>query len=150
MSEVGSIWLSLIIGLVVMMMGWGFAKWATATLLGQPYDTGVTWQTGTRAGQSVAYWDLMGHQALSESALFLFGLACVLEAAAMAASYARPRLRTATVSVALLVTLLATIYNMVACVVLFKDGITPILSLLVVGFGGYMAFAEWAMLRARR
>lgn len=86
MSEVGSIWLSLIISMVVMMMGWGSAKWATATLLGQPYDTGVTWQTGTRAGQSVAYWDLMGHQALSESALFLFGLACLLEAAAMAAS----------------------------------------------------------------
>ena len=150
MSEVGSIWLSLIIGLVVMMMGWGSAKWATATLLGRTYDTGVTWQTGTRAGQSVAYWDLMGHQALSESALFLFGLACVLEAAAMAASYARPRLRTATVSVALLITLLATIYNMVACAVLFKEGITPILSLLAVGFGGYMAFAEWAMLHPRR
>ena len=47
MSEVGSIWLSLIIGLVVMLMGWGFVKWATATLLGQPYDTGVTWQTVT-------------------------------------------------------------------------------------------------------
>ena len=149
MSEVGSSWLSLIIGLVVMLMGWGFVKWATATLLGQPYDTGVTWQTGDRAGQSVAYWDLMGHQALSESALFLFGLACVLEAAAMAA-YTRPRLRTATVSVALLITLLATVYNVVACVVLFKDGITPLLSLLAVGFGGYMAFAEWAMLRSRR
>ena len=142
--------MSLIIGLVVMLMGWGFAKWATATLLGRHYDTGATWQTGTRAGQSVVYWDLIGHQALSESALFLFGLACVLEAAAMAAGYARPGLRTATVSVALLITLLATGYNMVTCVVLFKDGITPMLSLLAVGFGGYMAFAEWAMLRSRR
>ena len=150
MGDVGSIWLSLIIGLVVMMMGWGFAKWATATLLGHPYETGATWQTGDRAGQSVAYWDLMGHQALSESALFLFGLACVLEAAAMAAGYARPRLRTTTVSVALLFTLLATVYNLVTCVVLFKADITPMLSLLAVGFGGYMAFAEWAMLRARR
>jgi hypothetical protein len=150
LGEIGNIWLSLIIGVVVMLMGLGFAKWATATLLGHSYDTGVTWQTGPRAGQDVGYWELLGHQALSESALFLFGLACVLEAAAMAAAHARPRLRTATVSVALLITVLATVYNVVACAVLFRDGITPLLSLLAVGFGGYMAFAEWGMLRERR
>ena len=145
-GEVGNIWLSLIIGLVVMLMGLNFAKWAMATLLGQTYDTGYLWPDG----RPVAYWELQGHTAVSDSALFLFGLACVLEAAAMAAAHARPRLRTATVSVALLTTLLATAYNAVACVVLFRDNVTPLLSLLAVGFGGYMAFAEWGMLRSRR
>lgn len=147
-GEVGNIWLSLIIGVVVMLMGWGFAQWATATLLGRPFESGYHWEDG----RPVAYWDVVVpyHQAISDSALFLFGLACVLEAAAMAAGYARPRMRTVTVSVALLITVLATVYNVVACAVLFKDGITPLLSLLAVGFGGYMAFAEWGMLRERR
>lgn len=150
LGEVGNIWLSLIIGMVVMLMGLDFAKWGVTTLLGRTYDTGVIWQTGDRAGQTVAYWDIVGHQAVSDSAIFLFGLACVLEAAAMAAAHARPRLRTATISAALLITLLATAYNGVACVVLFKDNVTPLLSLLAVGFGGYMALAEWGMLRCRR
>ncbi len=150
LGEVGNIWLSLIIGLVVMLLGLDFAKWAMATLLGHTYDTGVTWQTGDRAGQSVAYWDIVQHQAVSDSALFLFGLACVLEAAAMATAHTRPSLRTAAVSVALVVTVLATAYNAVACVVLFKDNVTPLLSLLAVGFGSYMALAELGLLRSRR
>jgi hypothetical protein len=59
-------------------------------------------------------------------------------------------LRRVTIAVALAMTLAAVFYNLVTCAVLFHDGITPLISMLAVGFGGYMALSEWLMLRAAR
>lgn len=148
-GDLASIWLSLIIGLLMMMLGWGFAQWAIPTLLGRPYDSGVLWTTGVNTGKTVAYWDLIGHEALSESAIFIFGLACVLEAAAIGVGRIRPGATMVATGLALTMTLVATIYNLVTCGVLLQDGVTPLLSLLAVAFGGYMVITHWATLRGR-
>src|SRR5688572_6393201 len=47
------VWLSLIIGLILMMVGWTFARWAIATLTGQTFHTNVNWTAGPKAGQEV-------------------------------------------------------------------------------------------------
>jgi hypothetical protein len=46
-------------------------------------------------------------------------------------------------SLALLLTLVATIINLYACIKLFDFGITPIISGLAVAFGGWILYDEW-------
>ena len=84
------IWISAVIGLVVIMMSWNFARYLGATLTGKPFHTNVVWQTGEQAGEEVAYFDLEGYTAWSESAMFVFGIALLFEAAALWAAGGDP------------------------------------------------------------
>src|SRR5687767_12879484 len=106
------VWLSLIIGLILMMVGWTFARWAIATLTGQTFHTNVTWTAGPKAGQEVDYFELQGFTAWTDAGLFLFGLAMVLEAAMLAVVYSRMGGKVALTALALLVTVLATALNL--------------------------------------
>jgi hypothetical protein len=146
------VWLSAIIGAFLILMGKSFGGWLIATLSGRPYSTGVVWGEGAgeRAGQPVAYWDLEGYTALNDSAIFLFGVAMILEAVVLALIGTRFRHKVGLVSVALLVTLLATAYNLFACVKLLSAGVLPMWSMLAVGFGGYIAVFEWKLLQQLR
>lgn len=141
------VWLSLVVGIILMVMGWQFAQWAITTLTGGTYDTEVVWRTPDKNGQMVPYWQLIGHQALSESAIFLFGLAMVMEAAAMTVGLLVPRFWRPAIFGSMLMSILMTVYNALAVVVLLKDKQTPLVSLLAIGFGGYMAMAQWRALR---
>jgi hypothetical protein len=49
--------------------------------------------------------------------------------------------------IAFLVTLTATGVNLYAVVKLFSNGVTPLLSMLAVGFGVYIAMFQWNSLR---
>jgi hypothetical protein len=144
------VWLSLVIGLILMMVGWTFARWALATLTGQTFHTNVTWTAGPKAGQEVAYFELQGFTAWTEAGLFLFGLAMVLEAAMLTVVFSRMGGKVALTSVALLVTFLATALNLVVAVRLLGVGITPLMSALAVAFGGYMVMYEWRLLQQIR
>ncbi len=142
------VWLSAIIGLVMIMMAWNFARFLGATLTGQMFHTNVTWQTEERAGEEVAYFDLEGYTAWSESAMFLFGVALLLEAAALAAAHRPFAARKLLVGFALTITVIATIYNLGVAGLLFTHGMMPIISILIVAFGGYMAAYEWRLLKS--
>lgn len=145
---VGSeVWLSLVIGVVMMLLGHSFAGYALATLRGKPYDTGVSWVEGEKAGQLVGYWELSGFSGLTDCGIFLFGLSLVLEAAVLAVAFGTFRRKTPLVGVALLLTVVATAFNLYVVAKLFSVGVMPIISLLAVGFGGYIAFYEWTVLR---
>ena len=141
------VWISVILGIVFMFMGWNFARYAAATLTGRTFHTNVNWTEGEKAGQEVAYYDLQGGTAHTESGLFLFGLALVLEALAMLAAHAGAPGRRALVGFALLVTLAATGYNLFVVVRLFGMGITPLMSVIAVAVGGYMATYQWRLLK---
>jgi hypothetical protein len=141
------VWLSLIIGLILMMVGQSFARYAVAKLRGQPFHTNVNWTDGPKAGQEVEYYELEGFTAWTDTGIFLFGLAMVLEAAMLAIIYSRLGGKRALTGLALFVTILATGLNVYVCVKLFGGGIMPLMSALAVAFGGYMAIYEWRLLQ---
>jgi len=138
-------WISLVIGILLLMLGWRFARYLAATLTGQTFHTEVVWTSGPLAGQEVPYFNLSGFVAISESAMFLFGLALIFEAAALFVAFGRFRFRAALVCLAAIVAFAATAYNLVAAVLLFTAGVIPTISLLAVAFGGYMVIYLWKL-----
>src|SRR5688572_15418860 len=50
------IWISAVIGLIFIMMGWTFARYLVATATGKPFPTNVTWVEGEKAGTEVSYF----------------------------------------------------------------------------------------------
>ena len=141
------VWLSAIIGIVLMLLKHSFAAWAVAALTGSAYHTNVNWTAGPNAGQEVAYWDLEGFTALEDAAVFLFGFALVLEAAVLAVVHSRVRSKRPLLLLAITITLVATALNLVVAGKLVGAGVTPLLSLLALGFGGYIAAYEWRLYR---
>jgi len=144
------VWISAIIGLVLMLVGRSFASYLAATLTGQPFHTNVLWNMGPKEGQEVGYWELTGYTALSDSAIFLFGLTMVLESVVLAIMNTRFKAKTQLVAVALFFTALVTIYNALAALMMLTVGIPPYSSLLAVAFGGYIALFEWRLLQQLR
>ncbi len=114
--------IAIAIGIIFMLIGMRFAKWAIATLSGRTFDTGIIWSSGSpNAGQPVAYWDLQGYVAFTETGVFLFGLAMVVEGIVLAVF-----LRSRTWQVpALLATIglsaLATAFNLYVCTVFWGN-----------------------------
>lgn len=146
----GEVWMSLIIGLILMMAGWTFARWAIAKMTGQAFHTNVKWTAGPKAGQEVDYFELQGFTAWTDMGLFLFGLALVLEAAMLAVVYSRAGGKVVLTMLALLVTVLATALNLFVAAKLLGIGIMPLMSALAVAFGGYMIMYEWRLLQQLR
>jgi hypothetical protein len=143
----GQVWLSGIIGLLLVMFGWNFARFSIAKLTGQTFHTGVNWTSGEKAGQEVDYFDLQGYTAYTDAGIFLFGLAMVLEAVLLATVRNNTPASRAIVGFTLLVTVLATALNILVVGLLLKTGILPLMSGLAVAYGGYMAAYEWQMLK---
>jgi hypothetical protein len=144
------VWLSAVIGAVVMFMGINFARWALTTMTGGTFQTNVNWTAGPKAGQPVAYWELDGFTALQDTALFLFGFAMVLEAIVLVAVHRGGRGRVPLLVFAISITLLATALNLLVAMKLIAAGFLPLASLLAVGFGGYIAAYEWRLLQHYR
>ena len=143
-------WLSLVFGLLCVMLGFRFAKWAATTLTGGTFVTG--WELGPPVnpgdppqGTPIDYWDLTGGTALTEAGLFTYGVALLLLAALLlASSRASAGIRRALTGAGLVVAALATAVNVVAVFYLFSIGILPLYSLLAAVFGGWLTFTLWA------
>jgi hypothetical protein len=141
------VWLSGIIGLLLIMFGWNFARFCSAKLTGQTFHTGVNWTAGPKEGGEVDYFELQGYTAYTEAGIFLFGLALVLEAFLLATVKRNTPASRAIVGFTLLITVLATALNLIVCGLMFKIGLLPIMSGLAVAYGGYMAMYEWQLLK---
>jgi hypothetical protein len=151
-SDVGysvgaEVWISAILGVVFLFMGSNFARFAAAKLSGGVYHTNVNWTAGEKEGQEVAYFDLQGGTAYTESGIFLFGLALVLEALSLLAAHVAAPGRKPLVGFALFVTLSATAYNLFVAIKLFGVGIPPMMTIIAVAIGGYMAAYQWRLLK---
>ena len=120
---------------------------ASAKLAGREYHTEINWNIGPNAGQEVAYWDLTGGMAWAETGIFLFGVAMILEALALAIVSSRVGGKRPVVVASLGVVVIATIINLVAAFKVFNVGAIPTISGLAVAFGGYMAMYQWKLLR---
>jgi hypothetical protein len=139
------VWISVIFAIVYMYIGFNFARYVVTKVTGGTYHTNVNWTAGEKAGQEVDYYDLQGGTAHSDSAMFLFGLALLLEAIAMLIAHSGASGKKLFVGFALFVTLLATAYNLFVIAKLFGMGITPLMSVIAVAIGGYMATYQWRL-----
>ncbi|MGB7160535.1 MAG: hypothetical protein WBD40_20890 [Tepidisphaeraceae bacterium] len=139
------VWISVILGVVFMFIGANFARYAAARLTGGQFHTNVNWTAGDKEGTEVDYFDLQGGTAYTESGMFLFGLALVLEAASLLVVHMGAPGKRALVAFALFVTLLATAYNLLVVFKLFAAGVMPLMTVIAVAIGGYMAAYQWRM-----
>jgi hypothetical protein len=146
------IWISVIVGLILMFFGMNFARWGIATLSGHTYDTGMTWGAPVPGdpnphaeGSPIGYWEISGSAALQDCAIFLFGFAMILEAVVLWAVHSRVRAKRPLLAFALAITLVATLLNVIVSGKLFMIGVLPFLSLLAIAFGGYIAIYEWRL-----
>jgi hypothetical protein len=141
------VWFAVIVGLILMALGRTYAQYELGRLTRHPYHTHVNWTEWPMDGQEVGYPDLEGLDYYSDSGLFLFGLSLVIAAAAHLMSVTRLRIRRPFAWLAMLLVLAATIYNIFVSAKLFGIGITPVLSLLCVAFGGFEVFLQYRSLR---
>jgi hypothetical protein len=140
------VWVAVIVGLILMLIGGNFARYEVGKWTHHPYHTNFNWTEGPKEGQEVDYPELDGLQMYSDSGLFLFGLALMVVAILQLTLVFRPTLaRPATVfSLALVVAAVA--YNLFVSFKLYSIQILPILSLLCVAFGGFEAFMLYRLI----
>lgn len=137
--------IAVIVGVIFTFLGARFGSYLLSIISHKPFHTGVIF---TSTGAEVPYSQLSpGHPMINEAGMFLFGLAMLLDAAVIATANASPRLRRPLLSVALVTTTLAVLFNVYVAAVFFKDGALPLFSLLAVGIGGYSAMIQWAMFK---
>jgi hypothetical protein len=143
------IWISLVIGILLLMMGRNFGQWAIATLKHEPFHTGYFWpDEAPYNGREETYFELIGFTALSDMGIFLFGAMLLAEAGAKTLLVLKPgAIGRGALILAAFLTLGTTLLNIYACFKLFDFGVVPTLSALAVAFGGWILFDEWATLQ---
>lgn len=146
-----SVWISLVLGLILLMLGANFGRWAAATLSGKEFQTGVQWTdaAGERAGKMVGYFELQGGTAWSDAGLFLMGAALLIDAVLIALYYQRKKPSVALLLFAIFFTGAAMVLNLFVAVHLFSMGILPFLTMGALLVGGMMMFDHVPMVRSR-
>ena len=139
-SNVAEVWISAALGVILMLMGRTFAAYLLSLLTGSFFHTGVIWQTGPKAGTEVSYPELQGFPMLTDASMFLFGLVLLLDAVVL---YFGGGKRVWIIALGFAATVLVTAFNTFVSIKLLGNNITPILSLLAVAFGVYIAIRQW-------
>jgi hypothetical protein len=143
------VWISLVLGLVFVFLGWTFVKYVATVAQGQAFHTQVNWTEGPKAGQEVAYFELQGYTAWTDASMFLFGAALIADAAMLLVAAGSLQRRAWLVWAGFAVTLMAVAMNAVTALMLMGAGITPLLSLVAIAIGGYMAAYQWRLVGRR-
>ena len=144
-----AVWISLICGLLCLMFGMNFIRWAGATLSGQTFNTNVTWNVGERAGQPVSYFELTGGTAWTETGLFLMGIALLLDAGLMLIAYRGGVPNRRLVMLAVVITGAAMLLNIAVAFYVFGMGILPFTSIIALLVGGMILFDHVPLLKRR-
>lgn len=144
------IWISIIIGLLFLFLGWDYARYTGSRIFHTPYHTGIVWNEGPKANQEVAVSELepekraaFDQQMMTSGALLFFACSLLIDGLVRVLAWARVPGGRAFVAIGLCITLFALCYNLYVCMRLLKAGVTPLLSLICVAFGGYIAFSQW-------
>ena len=148
----GAIWFNSIVGLLLLVIGHDFGRFAISKITNQPFHTGVKWLEGPKSGQEVDYFELSGFTAFADMGIFLFGVGVLLEVAVklLLAFFPRTRSMIILIAFAVATTAAVTLLNCYVCYELLNDQITPTFSALAVAFGGWTLFDQWQMFRSFR
>lgn len=142
-----SIWISLVVGVICVLMGLRFIRWAIITATGGTFSTGVNWVAGPKAGEAVDYWQLDGFAAHTELGFFAMGGVLLLDALLMM-SARRGRSPGMLLGVAIMCTGACLLYNLGLAIYLITLGVTPLWSLVVVLIAGIVLFTHMETLRS--
>jgi hypothetical protein len=147
--SVGEIWFSVIVGVVFLLLGGTFARFLVTRITHQPFHTNVNWTAGPKTGQEVEYLELQGRPWLTDAGMFLIGLAIVLDALVRVCMYKQIRAARPLAYLTFAITLGAVLFNLYVVTTLMGS-MLPLLSLLAVAMGGYIAFMQWQIIRVFR
>jgi hypothetical protein len=136
-----SIWISLVVGVICVLMGLRFIRWAIVTTTGGTFSTGVNWVAGPKAGEAVDYWQLDGFAAHTELGFFAMGGVLLLDALLMM-SARQGRSPGLLLGVAIICTGACLLYNLGLAIYLITLGVTPLWSLVVVLIAGIVLFTH--------
>lgn len=153
------IFLAIGVGLLFMLLGMSYGKYAWARATGGTYPTGVVWQAGhPKEGQPVAPEDLQGdyrkgfdQKMLSDSSLFVFGAGIGLAGLLLIVTQVRPvpfPFRKAAAVLAVAATSLGLLYALWAIAGMMRDGTLPQMTLVAVLVGGMSLFMQVGLVRA--
>lgn len=156
-TGVGSdVWISLILGILFISMGSQFARFAATRFKGLPYHTGMLWPVldppDEKGGTEVAYYDLQNFTAYTETGEFLFGLTLIFDALAKTAAVLKPGfVSRGVLSLAVVATVSAVAINLYTASKFFSTNSgTPLVSLLIIAFGGYVLYDQINTLQLTR
>lgn len=141
-----AVWISLVIGLLFLMFGANFGRWAMEKLQGREMVTG--WPNDD--GSPRTYFQLTGGTAWSETGFFVMGVALLLDAALLFFVYKSPTPKRGLLMAALAATGVALAINVGAAGYVFSWGILPISSMVAVLVGGMMLFEQLGLWREAR
>jgi hypothetical protein len=147
--SVGEIWFSLIVGVIFLLLGGTFARYLVTRVTHQPFHTNVNWTAGPKTGQEVEYLELQGRPWLTDAGMFLIGLAIVLDALVRVCIYKQIRAARPLAYLTFAITIAAVLFNLYVVGTLMGT-MLPLLSLLAVAMGGYIAFVQWQVIKAFR
>jgi zinc-ribbon domain len=154
------VWFSLVIGLVFLLLGRGV--FSDLAQIKGPHPTNLVWSEGTpKANQPVTPDELQPdkrkeydagleaerQQALTDGSMFLFGVALLVDAGTRLLVWLGLPGRRMILALGILVMLAAVAFNVYTISRLMRAGITPLLSLICVAFGGYVLFTQWITFR---
>jgi hypothetical protein len=143
----GEIWFGVIVGVIFLLLGGTFARYCVTRITHQPFHTNYVWPPGSpKAGQEVEYLELETRPYLTDAGMFLIGLAIVLDALVRLAVYNGIRAARALAYLTFAITLGAAVFNLYVVGALMGS-MLPLLSLLAVAMGGYIAFSQWQLLK---
>lgn len=140
----GSVWLSLIAGIIFLAMGQTFAKYLIGKMSGRELNTGWLQPDGVTP---VKYFELQGGTAWSDMGLFLMGLALLLDALVLGILASRGNPNRTLLLLTVVVTSVALLLNASVVFYLFGIGIFPLASLIAMAVGGFIVFDHTPMLK---
>lgn len=142
-----AVWISLVIGLIFLMLGANFLRWAAAKLGGREFVTGWFQPDGVTP---VKYFELQGGTAWGETGFFAMGVALLIDALLLFFVYRSPTPRRGLLALALATTALALALNVGAAGYVFTLGILPFSSMIAILVGGIMLFEQLGLWREPR
>ena len=80
--------------------------------------------------------------------MFSFGLALLAEAAVLVAAGTNAKFQRPFAGIGFFLAFIATAYNLIVAGIFFNAGILPLMSLVAVAFGGYMATYLWRLFQS--
>jgi uncharacterized membrane protein YhaH (DUF805 family) len=140
-------WITVILALIFLALGRQFASYAIATAGHRPFHTQAFWDSGPKAGEEVDYHELAGLAYWSDSAMLFFGIALLVSGASLAVATLRWHGRRLFGWLAMIVIIAAAVYNGFVAVKLVAADITPLLSLLCIGLGGYEIYLQYRAIK---
>jgi len=142
------VWFNVMIGLLLIYLGRTYPSYLLARAGGHEFHTYVTWNVGPKAGQEVAYPELLGYTIYQDAGVFFFGVVILVEAALVALYTLRNSHFKPPIYLGIFLAIVCTLFNLyVIVLVVGHHFLLPLISVFAVAFGGLIVVGLFSLLR---